>query len=97
MRFFFLVVGCQMICENRVLSSLGLNLNNAVVFTCLYYRNRKLIFFLFLDMLGNVLWNLYNYYKQFSESVHAKLIEQRHPIEKELKVRMRYLSMMTVV
>ncbi|XP_034264874.1 midasin [Pantherophis guttatus] len=37
------------------------------------------------NMLGNVLWNLYNYYKQFSESVHAKLIEQRHPIEKELK------------
>uniref|UniRef100_A0A670YJS1 Midasin n=1 Tax=Pseudonaja textilis TaxID=8673 RepID=A0A670YJS1_PSETE len=36
-------------------------------------------------VLCNVLWNLYNYYKQFSESVHAKLIELRHPIEKELK------------
>uniref|UniRef100_A0A670YNZ0 Midasin n=1 Tax=Pseudonaja textilis TaxID=8673 RepID=A0A670YNZ0_PSETE len=37
------------------------------------------------NVLCNVLWNLYNYYKQFSESVHAKLIELRHPIEKELK------------
>ncbi|XP_070589310.1 midasin [Erythrolamprus reginae] len=37
------------------------------------------------NVLGNVLWNLYNYYKQFSESVHAKLIERRHTLEKELK------------
>uniref|UniRef100_A0A8D2PY94 Midasin n=1 Tax=Varanus komodoensis TaxID=61221 RepID=A0A8D2PY94_VARKO len=46
----------------------------------------EFFFFLLLsDMLCNVLWNLYNYYKQFSESVHAKLTELRHPIEKELK------------
>ncbi|XP_066468783.1 midasin [Tiliqua scincoides] len=37
------------------------------------------------DMLCNVLWNLYNYYKQFSESVQARLTELRQPIEKELK------------
>ncbi|XP_062980947.1 midasin [Elgaria multicarinata webbii] len=36
-------------------------------------------------MLCNVLWNLYNYYKQFSECIHAKVAELRHPIEKELK------------
>ncbi|XP_060128572.1 midasin isoform X2 [Zootoca vivipara] len=37
------------------------------------------------DMLCNVLWNLYNYYKQFSECVQTRLTELRHPIEKELK------------
>ncbi|XP_053143364.1 midasin isoform X2 [Hemicordylus capensis] len=37
------------------------------------------------DMLCNVLWNLYNYYKQFSECVQARLTELRQPIEKELK------------
>ncbi|XP_072854872.2 midasin isoform X1 [Pogona vitticeps] len=37
------------------------------------------------DMLCNVLWNLYNYYNQFSERVRARLTEVRHPIEKELK------------
>ncbi|KAJ7341746.1 hypothetical protein JRQ81_006597 [Phrynocephalus forsythii] len=37
------------------------------------------------DTLCNVLWNLYNYYNQFSESVRARLTEVRHPIEKELK------------
>ncbi|XP_054829779.1 midasin [Eublepharis macularius] len=37
------------------------------------------------DMLGNVLWNLYHYYKQFSECVQATLTELRQPIEKELK------------
>uniref|UniRef100_A0A8D0DW25 Midasin n=1 Tax=Salvator merianae TaxID=96440 RepID=A0A8D0DW25_SALMN len=37
------------------------------------------------DLLCNILWNLYNYYKQFSESVQARLTELRHPIEKELK------------
>ncbi|XP_060119521.1 midasin-like [Heteronotia binoei] len=37
------------------------------------------------DMLRNVLWNLYHYYKQFSECVQTKLTELRQPIEKELK------------
>uniref|UniRef100_UPI00398F5005 midasin isoform X2 n=1 Tax=Pristiophorus japonicus TaxID=55135 RepID=UPI00398F5005 len=37
------------------------------------------------DVLCSLLWNLYNYYKQFSESVQAKITELRHPIEKELK------------
>ncbi|KAH0622150.1 hypothetical protein JD844_024188 [Phrynosoma platyrhinos] len=37
------------------------------------------------DILCNILWNLYNYYNQFSECVHARLAEVRHPIEKELK------------
>ncbi|XP_078068621.1 midasin [Mustelus asterias] len=37
------------------------------------------------DVLCSLLWNLYNYYKQFSESVQAKITELRQPIEKELK------------
>ncbi|XP_048350337.1 midasin isoform X2 [Sphaerodactylus townsendi] len=37
------------------------------------------------DMLCNVLWNVYHYYKQFSECVQARLTELRQPIEKELK------------
>ncbi|XP_015262586.1 PREDICTED: midasin [Gekko japonicus] len=37
------------------------------------------------DTLRNVLWNLYHYYKQFSECVQTKLTELRQPIEKELK------------
>uniref|UniRef100_A0A4W3JDL5 Midasin n=1 Tax=Callorhinchus milii TaxID=7868 RepID=A0A4W3JDL5_CALMI len=37
------------------------------------------------DSLCSILWNLYIYYKQFSESVQAKLTELRHPIEKDLK------------
>nr|XP_056712126.1 midasin [Euleptes europaea] len=37
------------------------------------------------DILCNVLWNLYHYYKQFSECVQARLTELRQPIEKELK------------
>ncbi|XP_042318311.1 midasin isoform X2 [Sceloporus undulatus] len=37
------------------------------------------------NTLCNVLWNLYNYYNQFSECVHARLAEIRRPIEKELK------------
>uniref|UniRef100_A0A8C0ZFS4 Midasin n=1 Tax=Cyanistes caeruleus TaxID=156563 RepID=A0A8C0ZFS4_CYACU len=37
------------------------------------------------DVLCSILWNLYNYYKQFSECVEAKIAELRHPIEKELK------------
>ncbi|XP_064411298.1 midasin [Latimeria chalumnae] len=37
------------------------------------------------DSLCSLLWNLYNYYKQFSDCVQAKIIELRHPIEKELK------------
>lgn len=39
------------------------------------------------DMLCSILWNLYNYYKQFSDCVQAKITELRQPIEKELKVR----------
>lgn len=46
-------------------------------------------------MLCNVLWNLYNYYKQFSESVQTRLTELRQPIEKELKVSVRGLDMIT--
>nr|XP_015209182.1 PREDICTED: midasin [Lepisosteus oculatus] len=37
------------------------------------------------ESLCSLLWNLYNYYKQFSESVQTKISELRHPIEKELK------------
>uniref|UniRef100_A0A8C0ELF2 Midasin n=1 Tax=Bubo bubo TaxID=30461 RepID=A0A8C0ELF2_BUBBB len=37
------------------------------------------------DVLCSVLWNLYNYYKQFSECVEARITELRQPIEKELK------------
>ncbi|XP_069743424.1 midasin [Narcine bancroftii] len=37
------------------------------------------------DVLCSLLWNLDNYYKQFSETVHAKITECRSPIEKELK------------
>ncbi|KAK2883458.1 hypothetical protein Q8A67_017095 [Cirrhinus molitorella] len=37
------------------------------------------------DSLCSLLWNLYKYYTQFSESVQAKIIQLRSPIEKELK------------
>ncbi|XP_010137971.1 PREDICTED: midasin-like, partial [Buceros rhinoceros silvestris] len=37
------------------------------------------------DVLYSILWNLYNYYKQFSECVEARITELRQPIEKELK------------
>ncbi|NWH71168.1 MDN1 protein, partial [Piaya cayana] len=37
------------------------------------------------DTLCSILWNLYNYYKQFSECVGARITELRQPIEKELK------------
>uniref|UniRef100_A0A663LMR5 Midasin n=1 Tax=Athene cunicularia TaxID=194338 RepID=A0A663LMR5_ATHCN len=37
------------------------------------------------DILCSILWNLYNYYKQFSESVEGRITELRQPIEKELK------------
>ncbi|XP_071597429.1 midasin [Heliangelus exortis] len=37
------------------------------------------------DVLCSVLWNLYNYYKQFSECVEGRITELRQPIEKELK------------
>ncbi|XP_041950170.1 midasin [Alosa sapidissima] len=37
------------------------------------------------DALCSLLWNLYKYYSQFSESVQAKLTQLRKPIEKELK------------
>ncbi|KAM4771043.1 midasin [Rhinophrynus dorsalis] len=37
------------------------------------------------DSLCSVLWNLYNYYKQFSPSVQARITELRAPLEKELK------------
>lgn len=40
-----------------------------------------------LDVLCSILWNLYNYYKQFSECVEARITELRQPIEKELKVK----------
>ncbi|KFV78000.1 Midasin, partial [Struthio camelus australis] len=37
------------------------------------------------DVLCSILWNLHNYYKQFSERVEARIAELRQPIEKELK------------
>ena len=37
-------------------------------------------------LLRNLLWNLYNYYGQFLETVKAELGKLRGPIEKELKV-----------
>ncbi|XP_070306217.1 midasin isoform X2 [Odocoileus virginianus] len=37
------------------------------------------------DALCSVLWNLYHYYKQFSDRVQAKIVELRSPLEKELK------------
>ncbi|KAM9562699.1 midasin isoform 4-T5 [Guaruba guarouba] len=37
------------------------------------------------DILCSILWNLYNYYRQFSECVQARIAELRKPIEKELK------------
>ncbi|XP_008936093.1 PREDICTED: midasin, partial [Merops nubicus] len=37
------------------------------------------------DVLCSILWNLYNYYKQFSACVEVKITELRQPIEKELK------------
>ncbi|XP_072912476.1 midasin [Hemitrygon akajei] len=37
------------------------------------------------DALCSLLWNLYNYYKQFSETIASKITECRSPIEKELK------------
>uniref|UniRef100_A0A8C3BNE5 Midasin n=1 Tax=Cairina moschata TaxID=8855 RepID=A0A8C3BNE5_CAIMO len=37
------------------------------------------------DILCSILWNLYNYYKQFSECVETRITELRQPIEKELK------------
>lgn len=39
------------------------------------------------DILCSILWNLYNYYKQFSECVETRITELRQPIEKELKVK----------
>ncbi|XP_066110370.1 midasin isoform X3 [Saccopteryx bilineata] len=37
------------------------------------------------DSLCSVLWNLYQYYKQFFDHVQAKIVELRSPLEKELK------------
>uniref|UniRef100_A0A8C1W639 Midasin n=1 Tax=Cyprinus carpio TaxID=7962 RepID=A0A8C1W639_CYPCA len=37
------------------------------------------------DSLCSLLWNLYKYYTQFSESIQAKITHLRSPIEKELK------------
>ncbi|OXB54358.1 hypothetical protein ASZ78_011040, partial [Callipepla squamata] len=37
------------------------------------------------DILCSILWNLYNYYKQFLECVETRITELRQPIEKELK------------
>uniref|UniRef100_M4AJ01 Midasin n=1 Tax=Xiphophorus maculatus TaxID=8083 RepID=M4AJ01_XIPMA len=38
-----------------------------------------------LPSLSRLLWNLHRYYSQFSESVQAKILQLRQPIEKELK------------
>nr|DBA26506.1 TPA: hypothetical protein GDO54_010752 [Pyxicephalus adspersus] len=37
------------------------------------------------DSLCGLLWNLYNYYKQFLPSIQARITELRSPVEKELK------------
>uniref|UniRef100_A0A8C2BQ53 Midasin n=1 Tax=Cyprinus carpio TaxID=7962 RepID=A0A8C2BQ53_CYPCA len=37
------------------------------------------------DSLCSLLWNLYKYYTQFSESIQTKITQLRSPIEKELK------------
>ncbi|XP_031820381.1 midasin [Sarcophilus harrisii] len=37
------------------------------------------------DSLCSLLWNLYHYYKQFSDRVQARIEELRSPLEKELK------------
>ncbi|TRZ01341.1 hypothetical protein DNTS_001208 [Danionella cerebrum] len=37
------------------------------------------------DSLCCLLWNLYKYYSQFSESIQSKITQLRTPIEKELK------------
>ncbi|XP_051581140.1 midasin isoform X2 [Myxocyprinus asiaticus] len=37
------------------------------------------------DLLCSLLWNLYKYYTQFSESIQSKITQLRSPIEKELK------------
>ncbi|KAM4694301.1 midasin [Discoglossus pictus] len=37
------------------------------------------------DPLCSLLWNLYNYYKQFSVSVQTRITDLRRPLEKELK------------
>ncbi|KAM9316620.1 LOW QUALITY PROTEIN: midasin [Gastrophryne carolinensis] len=37
------------------------------------------------DSLCSLLWNLYNYYKQFLQSVRERITSLRNPIEKELK------------
>jgi len=42
--------------------------------------------FILTDSLGSLLWNLYKYYTQFSESIQTKITQLRSPIEKELKV-----------
>ncbi len=48
--------------------------------------NEWLLPFILTDMLCSLLWNLYKYYTQFSESVQAKITQLRSPVEKELKV-----------
>uniref|UniRef100_A0A087Y7X1 Midasin n=1 Tax=Poecilia formosa TaxID=48698 RepID=A0A087Y7X1_POEFO len=37
------------------------------------------------ESLSRLLWNLHQYYSQFSESVQGKILQLRQPIEKELK------------
>lgn len=37
-------------------------------------------------VLRNILWNLYQFYSQFSDIVRSELERLRTPIEKELKV-----------
>lgn len=38
------------------------------------------------DSLCSLLWNLFKYYSQFSDSIQTKISQLRSPIEKELKV-----------
>lgn len=39
----------------------------------------------FLDVFINVLWNVHEYFKQFSSNVENKIKQLRAPIEKKLK------------
>lgn len=48
--------------------------------------NQWLCPFILTDSLCSLLWNLYKYYTQFSESIQTKITQLRTPIEKELKV-----------
>lgn len=54
--------------------------------TMLATLNEWLCLFVLSDSLCSLLWNLYKYYTQFSESIQTKITQLRTPIEKELKV-----------